>query len=86
MDEDQNVIMQQELEEIVDALCENVLPIVDELETEYPDHSVWFSLFVQCLHEMFHQGFTKEELLSEVECHHEIFLQEEMSSKGEVLH
>ncbi len=86
MEDDQDLEMQKELEEIIEALDENVVPIIDDLEDQYPSHSVWFSLFVNCLHEMFHQGFTKEEILSEVECHHELFLAEELSSEGEVLH
>lgn len=67
----------QELDDIDATLIEEVFPIIEGLDDQHPEHSAWFAMFVNTLHALFYQGWTKEELLEEIELHHEVFLREE---------
>lgn len=76
-----------EMAEIDERLMKQVIPIVDEIEEEHTEHSAWFILFVNTLHELFAQGWTKEELLVEIEDNHRVFVeQSETVPEGHQLH
>lgn len=60
-----------------DELQRFVYPTIEMLEDEYPDNGAFFCVFIEMMHFLFAQGWTKEELLKEVEQHHEGYLQDE---------
>jgi len=65
--DDQYMVKQQELDERLD---EEVFSTLDELEEEFfPDHSAYHTVFIEAMHCLFEMGWTKEELLQEVEDH-----------------
>lgn len=76
-----------EMSQMDDELMEQIYPIVDAIEEEHEDISAWFILFVNTLHELFAQGWTKEELMKEIEDNHQVFVeQSETVPDGHQLH
>ena len=64
----------RDMDAISDIVYEQVVPILDKIEEEYPDHSAYFNVFINSMHVVFEQGWTKEELLQEVEDHYDLFV------------
>lgn len=71
---------------VSNRIDEEVLPVLDRIEDDYPDHSAYFAVFINAIHMLFYQGWTKEDLLNEIEEHHVIHLQDEFESSGGQIH
>lgn len=69
----------EELNEIQEALFEHVYPFLNHIDEQYEEHSSWFTVFIDSIHVLLNQGWTKENLLQEINDHHEIFLKNEIS-------
>lgn len=65
--------------ELNDRLLDEVYPILNELEQDYPEHSAYFSMFINLMYNLFYQGWTTKELIEEVEEHYLLFVQEEFA-------
>lgn len=55
--------------EIDTIIFEEVMPILNDIDEKYPDESAYFTMFVNCLHVLFDEGWTMEELMKEVRDH-----------------
>lgn len=66
---------QQDVEAIDDIIYEQVFPILEQIEEDFPGQSAYYNVFVNAMHVVFAQGWTKEDLIQEIEDHHEIFLE-----------
>jgi len=64
-----------QVQEIQDVLEEHLLPALDELELKF-EGGAYFGMFVNCIHVLFQQGWTREELLEEIEEHFQIHVGE----------
>lgn len=74
MDEDEEQF-QADMAKVDEIIWEEVFPVLDRIEDDFPDQSAFFNMFVSAMHVVFAQGWTKAELLQEVENHHQIFVE-----------
>lgn len=65
-----------DMEAIDEIVFEKVVPILEQIEADYPEHSAYYNVFINAMHVVFEQGWTKEELLADVEEHYEVFLRD----------
>lgn len=64
---------------INDTIFEEVFPILNDLDEAYPDHSAFFSVFINSMYVLFYQGWTRDELIKEVISHYLLYLQDEFA-------
>lgn len=64
---------------INETIFEEVFPILNDLDEAYPDHSAFFSVFINSMHVLFYQGWTRDDLVREVLSHYLLFLQDEFA-------
>lgn len=60
----------------------DVIPVLDAIDDDHPGQSSYFVMFINCIHVLLHGGWTKEELLDEVDQHHAIFLESDRGDGG----
>ena len=80
-------VFAEELEEIDEVIFDQIGPIIDTLQNQYPQQNIWAILFEHALYEMFVDGMTVEEVIDGVK---EIFTMMEEDSitvpPNELLH
>jgi len=69
-----NEEFQNDIETVDEIIYENVFPILDKIEEDFPEQSAYYNIFINSMHVVFMQGWTKADLLQEVEDHYDIFL------------
>lgn len=67
----------QQADEVQDLVFEEVFPILVNIDESYPEQSAFFTMFISSLYVLFNEGWTKEDLLREIEDHHTIHLNTE---------
>lgn len=72
-------IFEEESNAVNDRVWGEVHPILQEIEDEYPEQSAYYAIFVDAIHALLYQGWTKEELLKDVEDHFELFSSDNQS-------
>lgn len=83
---DDNTEFQNELEEVDDIIYEEVFPILERIEEEYPEQSAFFNVFINSMHVVFMQGWSKADVLQEVEDHYEIYLENAAKIQNDMMH
>lgn len=74
MEDEEFKEFQDDVEAIDEIIYEEVFPILERIEEEFPEQSAFYNIFVNSMHVVFMQGWSKADLLQEVEDHYEIFL------------
>lgn len=66
--------------ELDERVWDDVIPILDAIDEDFPEQSSYFAMFINCIHVLLQGGWTKEELLQEIEQHYVIFLENDNES------
>lgn len=64
-----------DMDKVDEIIWEEVFPILDRIDSDFPEQSAFYNVFVNALHMMFAQGWDKADILEEVEEHHALFLE-----------
>ena len=68
----------EELEEIDEVIFDQIGPIIDALQSQYPQQNIWAVLFEHALYEMFTDGMTVEEVIEGIEEIHSMMEEDTM--------